>query len=374
MNRIVNGVSSRTVFSAALLGALVGVAPRPHPDSPSQVNVRLSEWKVELSQQTIATGAVRFAVTNAGSIPHGFEVEGQGIEKEIETIQPGATDTLTLTLKPGTYEVYCPVGEDSHKKLGMETHLKVAGATGSGSSGYGASEMRESHESVSDSPETMAKVQAIAVTSGGPVIQILPGPFPFPDSAAPILQAFGDEREGLESQVKNGPYSNNVASIAGRFSFTAWDKGAIRDSVDGVAEFATQDGARWKLVLDRVQTKDVPHHPRFGGVILGLYYHGSTQVHTPLVPTINSAVALWAVGHLYKNDALVTDNAMVHVMLLSRTRRDGDFALACWDCSKNKIEELQLQILPGPGEPKFDAPGGFLFVNWEKSRSRKPAN
>jgi len=374
MNRIVNGVSSRTVFSAALLGALVGVAPRPYPNAPSQVNVRLSEWKVELSQQTIATGAVRFAVTNAGSIPHGFEVEGQGIEKEIETIQPGATDTLTLTLKPGTYEVYCPVGEDSHKKLGMETHLKVAGATGSGSSGYGASEMRESHESVSDSPETMAKVQAIAVTSGGPVIQILPGPFPFPDSAAPILQAFGDEREGLESQVKNGPYSNNVASIAGRFSFTAWDKGAIRDSVDGVAEFATQDGARWKLVLDRVQTKDVPHHPRFGGVILGLYYHGSTQVHTPLVPTINSAVALWAVGHLYKNDALVTDTAMVHVMLLSRTRRDGDFALACWDCSKNKIEELQLQILPGPGEPKFAAPGGFLFVNWEKSRSRKPAS
>ena len=372
MNRISNGVSSRTVFPVALLGALVGVAPRPHPDAPSQVNVRLSEWKVELSQQTIATGAVRFAVTNAGSIPHGFEVEGQGIEKEIETIQPGATDTLTLTLKPGTYEVYCPVGEDSHKKLGMETHLKVAGPTGSGSSGYGAPEMRESHQSVSDSPETMAKVQAIAVTSGGPVIQILPGPFPFPDSAAPILQAFGDEREGLESQVKNGPYSNNVASIAGRFSFTAWDKGAIRDSVDGVAEFATQDGARWKLVLDRVQTKDVPHHPRFGGVILGLYYHGSTQVHTPLVPTINSAVALWAVGHLYKNDALVTDNAMVHVMLLSRTRRDGDFALACWDCSKNKIEELQLQILPGPGEPKFDAPGGFLFVNWEKSSSRKP--
>ena len=374
MNRISNGVSSRTVFPVALLGALVGVAPRSHPDAPSQVNVRLSEWKVELSQQTIATGAVRFAVTNAGSIPHGFEVEGQGIEKEIETIQPGATDTLTLTLKPGTYEVYCPVGEDSHKKLGMETHLKVAGATGSGSSGYGASEMRDSHESVSDSPQTMAKVQAIAVTSGGPVIQILPGPFPFPDSAAPILQAFGDEREGLEPQVKNGPYSNNVASIAGRFSFTAWDKGAIRDSVDGVAEFATQDGARWKLVLDRVQTKDVPHHPRFGGVILGLYYHGSTQVHTPLVPTINSAVALWAVGHLYKNDALVTDNAMVHVMLLSRTRRDGDFALACWDCSKNKIEELQLQILPGPGEPKFDAPGGFLFVNWEKSRSRKPAS
>ena len=341
-----------------LLGLLPG-----HRE-PAQVNVRLSEWKVELSQQNIAAGPVTFVVTNSGQIPHAIEVEGQGIEKEIETIQPGATGSLTLTLKPGRYEVYCPVGEGSHKKLGMEAPLTVGSTRTSESAGYGSSAM-------SDAP---AAVRAIGVTGGGPVVQILPGPFPFPDSAAPILQAFGDEREGLESQVKNGPYSNNVARISGTFRFTAWDKGATRDSVDGIAEFTTQDGARWKLVMDRVQTKDVPHHPRFGGVILGLYYHGVTQVHTPLVPTINSAVALWAFGHLYRNGTPVTDNAMVHVMLLSRTRRDGDFALACWDCSRNKIDELQLQILPGPGEPKFDAPGGFLFVNWEQSSSRKPAS
>ena len=348
--------------------AVLGAAARPGADVPARVSVRLSEWKVELSQQAVAAGTVRFIVTNDGSIPHAFEVEGAGIERETGTIQPGASDTLTLTLQPGTYEVYCPVGEDSHKKLGMESHIRVVSANaGSASSGYGASAMR-------DVQEPIAAGQAIRVTGGGPVIQILPGPFPFPDSAAPILRQFGDEREGLESQVKNGPYSNNVAPSSGSFTFTAWDKGAVRDSVDGVAEFATQDGARWKLVLDRVQTKDVPHHPRFGGVILGLYYHGSTGVHTPLVPTINSAVALWGFGHLYRNGALVTDNALVHVMLLSRTRRDGDFTIACWDCSKNPIEELQLQILPGPGEPKFAAPGGFLFVNWEKSSSSKLAS
>src|SRR5437879_5968552 len=152
--------------------------------------------------------------------------------------------------------------------------------------------------------------QAIRVKRCGPVIQILPGGFPFPDSAAPILKQFGDEREGLESQVKNGPYSNNVIPISGAFTFTAWDKGAVRDSVDGVAEFTTQDGARWKLLLDRVQTKDVPHHPRFGGVILGLYYHGATQVHTPLVPTLNSAVAMWAFGQLYKYGQLQIESTM----------------------------------------------------------------
>ena len=365
---LAHAVSSRNITGALLAAVVLATAAaRRAPGGPTAVTAKLSEWKVELSEATIAAGPVTFTVTNAGSIPHGFEVEGAGIEREIELIQPGSTATLTLNLKPGTYEAYCPVGEDSHKKLGMETHLKVVSATSSGSSGYSGSEMREARPKAES-------VQAIRVTGGGPVIQILPGPFPFPDSAAPILKAFGDEREGLESQVKNGPYSDNVTPISGTFTFNAWDKGATRDSVDGTAEFVTQDGARWKLVMDRVQTKDVPHHPRFGGVIMGLYYHGVTQVHTPLVPTINSAVALWAFAHLYKNDALVTDNAMVHVMLLSRTRRDGDFALECWNCSKNKIEELQLQILPGPGEPKFDAPGGFLFVNWEKSSSRKPAS
>lgn len=355
-------------LARSVLTAMALVGP-PHPVA---VTATLSEWKVELSEHSIAPGAVTFTITNAGSIPHAFEVEGEGIEQETNVIQPGAHATLTLTLKPGTYDVYCPVGEDSHKKLGMDTRLMVAGGSDAMSSGggYGTTAMREGHAMGAGG----TTAPAIQVTGGGPVIQILPGPFPFPDSAAPILQAFGDEREGLESQVKNGPYSNNVAPTFGTFTFTAWDKGAVRDSVNGVAQFATQDGARWKLVIDRVQTKDVPHHPRFGGVIFGLYYHGVTQVHTPLVPTINSAVALWAFGHLYKNGALVTDNAMVHVMLLSHTRRDGDFALACWDCSKNTIDELQLQILPGAGEPKFDAPGGFLFVNWEQSRSRKLAS
>jgi cupredoxin-like protein len=356
-------VVTRTLVGVLFAGSALGAAWQHQASSePVPVTAKLSEWKVELSEATIAAGAVTFTVTNAGSIPHGFEVEGHGIEQQTALIQPGSSATLTLTLQSGTYEVYCPVGEDSHKKLGMETHLKVVSAGSSRSSGYGDIKM-------SQPPAASAKVQAIQVIGGGPVIQILPGPFPFADSAAPILKSFGDEKEGLESQAQNGPYSNNVTPITGSFSFTAWDKGAIRDSVDGVAEFTTQDHTQWKLLLDRVQTKDVAHHPRFGGVIMGLYYHGVTGVHTPLVPTINSAVALWAFGHLYRNGTLVTDNAMVHVMQLSRTRREGDFALACWDCSKNKIEELQLQVLPAKGEPQFDAPGGFLFVNWEKSRS-----
>lgn len=332
--------------------------PRPGaPPAPTNVMIQLTEWKVSVDPAALRPGVTRFIVHNGGAVPHGVEVEGQGIERSIPLIQPGATDTLTVTLKTGRYEVYCPIGAGSHKKLGMDTHFSVGPTRTTGPA--------------ADAPY---RVQAIHVVGGGPVIQILPGPFPFPDSAAPILRQFGDEREGLESQVKDGPYSDNVARISGTFSFDAVDLGATKDSVAGTAEFNTKDGARWRLLIDRVQTKDVAHHPRFGGVILGLYYHGSTGVHTPLVPTINSAVALWAFAHLYRNDTLVTDRAAVHVMLLSRTRRMSDFALQCWDCSKNVVDELQLQVLPGAGEAMFDAPGGFLFINWERSvgTKRKP--
>src|SRR3989442_1114670 len=220
-------VATRNV--AGVLAALVlgGPAASRAPGAPVAVSAKLSEWKVELSASTVPAGTVTFAVTNAGSIPHAFEIEGHGIEKETDQIQPGSTATLTLTLKLGTYEVYCPVGEGSHQKLGMETHLKAV--AGQSSSGYGESAMGRSNMSEMGEPRATGEdVQSIRVTSGGPVIQILPGPFPFPDSAAPILQAFGDEREGLEAQVKDGPYSNNVAGISGSFTFTAWDKGAGR--------------------------------------------------------------------------------------------------------------------------------------------------
>ena len=35
--------------------------------------------------------------------------------------------------------------------------------------------------------------------------------------------------------------------------------------------------------------------------------------------------------------------------------RDRGFVLACWECSRKKIGELRLRILPGLGESRFDA-------------------
>jgi hypothetical protein len=330
-------------------------APALAAAPPHLVEVELYEWKIELQPASVPPGPVRFDIVNKGQIPHGFEVEGHGVEKEVAQIGAGKKATLLATLPAGSFQTYCPIGNGSHKMLGMRANLQVAASAGD-------HEMTMAGDGGDTTPKTMR------VTGGGAVIHILPGPFPFADSAAAVIaQRPADQQADLGKKAHNGPYSNNVAPVSGTIAITATDRGATNDAVDGTAVFTTEDKTRWKLVMDRVQTKDIPFNPRFGGVIMGLYYHGASGVHTPLVPTIQSSLALWAYGHLYRNDALVTDSAMVHVMLLSRTRRPSDWSLECWDCSRNPVEELQLQVTPLPGHTPFDAPGGVLFLNWEKS-------
>src|SRR2546426_5197113 len=176
--RPIYAVATRNVAGA--LAALVVGGPIAHraPGDPVVVSARLWEWKVELSASTVPAGTVTFTVTNAGTIPHAFEIEGHGMEKETDEIQPGSSATFTLTLKLGTYEAYCPVGEGSHKRLGMETHLKVAGAQSSGAPGHGGSAMSQSHE-------TGAKAQTMRATSGGPGTQTRPRALPRPPGRAP---------------------------------------------------------------------------------------------------------------------------------------------------------------------------------------------
>jgi hypothetical protein len=386
------------LLAVGLCGALPPRASAEETPKPNTVVVKLSEWKVALAPATVPPGPVVLEVTNTGKVPHALEIEGRGVEKSTGRILPGAQATLTLNLLDGAYEAYCPVGKGSHKMLGMTTRLSVRAATPAAAQGrvavskekdgddddesyakgdekdeYGASldaGMHGMHHG-EDAAAGGGSPKGMKVVGGGPVIQILPGPFPFADSAMVVIQTRPeDQKADLTKKAHMGPYSDNVAKVAGNVSILAIDRGASGDSVSGTAEFTTQDGARWKVVMDRVQTKDIPFNPRFGGVIMGLFYHGASGVHTPLVPTIQSSLALWAFAHLYRDDTLVTDNAMVHVMLLSRTRRTNDWALDCWDCSDRPVEELQLQVTSAPNTPALPAPGGFLFVNWEKSSGR----
>jgi len=88
------------------------------------VEVKLREFKIEMPT-TLPAGVTTFTVTNTGGDAHSFEIEGNGIEKALATqLQAGQTKTLQVELKPGTYEVYCPV--PGHKTLGMARKLTVS--------------------------------------------------------------------------------------------------------------------------------------------------------------------------------------------------------------------------------------------------------
>jgi uncharacterized cupredoxin-like copper-binding protein len=71
-------------------------------------------------------GKVTLAMSNPGSdsLPHGIAVEGNGVDKDGKTVQPGGTSTVTVTLKPGRYTFYCPV--PGHRAGGMQGTLVVS--------------------------------------------------------------------------------------------------------------------------------------------------------------------------------------------------------------------------------------------------------
>ena len=94
------------------------------PDSAKgAVEVKLTEYKIEMPA-SVTAGATTFTVTNTGEEIHGFEIEGNGIEKALKPrLKKGESGSLQVDLKPGTYKVYCPVL--GHKRHGMSLDLTV---------------------------------------------------------------------------------------------------------------------------------------------------------------------------------------------------------------------------------------------------------
>jgi uncharacterized cupredoxin-like copper-binding protein len=70
-------------------------------------------------------GKVTLDMKNPSSsgVQHGIAIEGHGVDKDGKIVTPGGSSTVTVTLKKGTYELYCPF--DGHKAAGMTGTLTV---------------------------------------------------------------------------------------------------------------------------------------------------------------------------------------------------------------------------------------------------------
>ena len=81
--------------------------------------------KFDKSKLTAKAGKVTIDMDNPSSsgVPHAIAVEGNGVDKDGETVQPGGKSTVSVDLKPGTYSFYCPV--PGHEAAGMKGTLTV---------------------------------------------------------------------------------------------------------------------------------------------------------------------------------------------------------------------------------------------------------
>ena len=112
-----------TLDNASGQGEIKMAAAKPDAAKGSEVEVKVKEYTIEMTT-SVSPGPTTFKVTNTGKETHGFEIEGNGIEKEIKPmLKQGKSGSLRVDLKPGTYKVYCPV--KGHKMLGMSLDLTV---------------------------------------------------------------------------------------------------------------------------------------------------------------------------------------------------------------------------------------------------------
>jgi plastocyanin len=75
---------------------------------------------------TTKAGTVALTMDNPGANgkPHAIAIEGDGVDEAGQIAQPGGTSSVSVTLKPGRYTLFCPVG--SHRAEGMEGTLTVS--------------------------------------------------------------------------------------------------------------------------------------------------------------------------------------------------------------------------------------------------------
>jgi plastocyanin len=94
------------------------------------IRVKETEFALAPARVSISKpGRYTLVAVNSGAVDHALEVEGNGVEEETETVAPGESARLTVDLKNGSYEIYCPVGD--HRERGMKGSVVVGGG-GSG--------------------------------------------------------------------------------------------------------------------------------------------------------------------------------------------------------------------------------------------------
>jgi uncharacterized cupredoxin-like copper-binding protein len=101
-------------FAAALslAGCGGGKSEGKEGDEPRELKFTLTNEGCSPATVKTGTGPTKFVVTNKDttSVSELELLEGNHVLGEVENIKPGSTRSFTVSLQPGTFELYCPGG------------------------------------------------------------------------------------------------------------------------------------------------------------------------------------------------------------------------------------------------------------------------
>ncbi len=129
--------------SAVLLVVILALAAVPlaacgatakTPAGPTEVHIKLTDFKIELDRASVPAGPVKFIIQNDGAVLHEVVLENVGdVDKPFELngrqaeagdIDPGKNSELDWTIDtPGQYRLACH--QPGHFEAGMVTTFTV---------------------------------------------------------------------------------------------------------------------------------------------------------------------------------------------------------------------------------------------------------
>ena len=120
---------TKTSASTPSTSAPAATTPAAAPAAGAGQTVSLAadssgQLKFDTTTLKAKAGSVTIDLSNPSPVPHAIAIEGNGVDKDGQTVSTGGHSTVTVDLKPGTYTFYCPV--PGHKDAGMKGTLTVS--------------------------------------------------------------------------------------------------------------------------------------------------------------------------------------------------------------------------------------------------------
>jgi uncharacterized cupredoxin-like copper-binding protein len=106
-------------------GSPGGTAVVPSVAAGTTVLVMLNNNSIAVREQSIPPGPAVLTIENRGTDVHNLFIEGQDLNRAAgDAIPEGQSATIDVNFKPGTYTLYCPVGD--HRTSGEQVQLTIA--------------------------------------------------------------------------------------------------------------------------------------------------------------------------------------------------------------------------------------------------------